>query len=135
MSLVSKRKENSDSEGEGEGVQIYNRLTQVQKRKRRHVDRSLKQKCKIIQRLTDGEKIVKISLETGIPQTTLSGWKKQAQKILTQVDNGISPKTKRNRDSLMPDVSLGLLKWMRDARARKEESAIDTMMMIEKANK
>ena len=107
--------------------------TNEKKRKRQW---SLEERVDVLRRMEKGEKAVKISRELGIPEGTLSGWKKDKEKIIKAhgeaVKSGLKNRV-RVRDSAMPEVDEALLFWLKQMRCRKSAPAIDLSSMMAKA--
>ena len=77
------------------------------KPKRQHVDRMLKEKLKILNKLEHGMKALDVCKEFNLSQLTLSTWKKQKTKLKDMVDAGKVLDTKGNRESFLPNVWRG----------------------------
>ena len=72
------------------------------KPKRQHVDRMLKEKLQILNKLECGMKAIDVCKEFNLSQSTLSTWKKQKKKLKDMVDVGKVLDTKRNCESFLP---------------------------------
>ena len=68
-------------------VHIVHKKMSCTKPKRQHVDRTLKEKLQILNKLECGMKAVDVC-KTYLSQSTLSTWKKQKSKLKDMVDAG-----------------------------------------------
>ena len=83
-----------------------------------HIDHTIEEKLNILNKLDCGTKAVEICKQFNLSQSTLSTWKKQHVKLRDMVDSGKVLKTKRNRESFLPQVERALNIWFRDMTSR-----------------
>ena len=103
------------------------------KPKRAHIDRTIEEKLNILNKLDCGAKAVEICRQFNLSQSTLSTWKKQCVKLREMVDSGKVLKTKRNRESFLPQVERALNVWFRDMRSRAHPPPLSQAVLIQKA--
>ena len=89
----------------------------------------LSKKAEIVKCLADGTmKVAKVAREYGLPHTTVSTWKKQADKI-TQDAGKSTPKRKRLRQSPHIEVKQSLILWLREMHSLDVPHPITYMML------
>ena len=81
------------------------------KPKCQHVDRTLKEKLQILNKLECGMKAIDVCKEFNLSHSTLSMWKKQKTKLKDILDAGKVLDTKRNRESFLLNVERALHIW------------------------
>ena len=88
------------------------------KPKRQHVDRTLKEKLQILNKLKCGMKAIDVCKEFNLSQLTLSTWKKQKTELKDMVDAGKVLDTKRNCESFLPNIARTLHIWLGEMRSK-----------------
>ena len=79
-----------------------------------------------------------LSVQLGIPQNTISTWKKNKEKIrysLNVASTTHAGVRKRQRESQYPDVERALLFWLRDMHSRDSPAPIDLNSLMVKAER
>mgnify|MGYP001557148325 FL=1 len=109
----------------------------VQKQKRKQVQHTVEFKLKILEELDNNKRIKDIVLKYGIPQNTISTWKKGREKILKAASMRMTTTKgkdrKRGRDSAFPEVERALLVWLKEMRSRPTPPPIDLSALMAKA--
>ena len=105
----------------------------VSKPKRKHTDRTLKEKIEILGKLDSGLKAVDVCKRFNISQSTLSTWKKQRGKINEMVDAGKVLNQKRNRESFLPQVERALHLWFCEMRSKPHAPPINQSLLVQKS--
>ena len=77
-------------------------------------------------------KVVEVAREYGLPNTTVSTWKKQGDKIIQDAGKS-TPKRKKLRQSLHIEVEQSLILWLREMRSLDVPPPITYMMLCLKA--
>ena len=90
----------------------------------------LSKEAEIVKRLADGT--MKVAREYGISHTTVSTWKKQADKIIQDAGKS-TPKRKRLRWSPHIEVEQSLILWLREMHSLDVPPPITYMMLHLKA--
>ena len=103
------------------------------KPKGQHVDRTLKEKLQILNKLECGMKAIDVCKEFNLSQSTLSTWKKQRKKLKDMVDAGKVLDTKRNHESFLLNVKRALHIWLGEMRSKPHASPLSKQVLIEKA--
>ena len=102
--------------------------------KRRHVDRPLSEKLKILNLLSSGMKQKDLCEKYQLSQSTLSTWKKQQSKLNELADSGKATlKVKRMRESFLPKVDRAMHLWFCEMRSKPNPPSISQHMLIQKA--
>lgn len=102
-------------------------------RQRRHVDRPLELKWKLLRALEAGTITnQEIYDKYNISSSTLSGWKKNREAIFAAETNGMSPKVKRDRKSPANCVQRALVLWLRDVVSNRSGVSLCSSIMKEK---
>ena len=103
------------------------------KPKRQHVDRTLKEKFQIFNKLECDMKAIDVYKEFHLSQSTLSMWKKQKKKLKDMVDAGKVLDTKRNRESILPNIESALHIWFGEMRSKPHAPPLSKQVLIKKA--
>ena len=103
------------------------------KPKRQHVNRTLKGKLHILNKLECRMKAIDVCKEFNLSQSTLSTWKKQKTKLKDMVDAGKVLDTKRNHESVLPNVERALLIWFGEMRSKPHTPPLSKQVLIKKA--
>ena len=103
------------------------------KPKRQHTDHTLKEKIEILNKLDSGVKAIDLCKQFNLSQSTISTWKKQRNKLKGMVDDGKVLKTKRNRESFMPQVERALHLWFCEIRSKPHAPPINQALLIQKS--
>ena len=103
------------------------------KPKRQHVDRTLKEKLQILNKLECGMKAIDVCKEFNLSQSTLSMWKKQKKKLKDMVDAGKVLDTKRNHESFLLNVKRALHIWFGKMRSKPHTPPLSKQVLVEKA--
>ena len=103
------------------------------KPKRQHVDRTLKEKLQILNKIECGMKAIDVCKAYNLSQSTLSTWKKQKTKLKDMVDVGKVLDTKRNRESFLPNIERALHILFGEMRSMPHAPPVSKQVLIEKA--
>ena len=103
------------------------------KPKCQHVDRTLKEKLQILNKLECGMKATDVCKEINLSQSTLFTWKKQKTKLKDMVDAGKVLDTKRNHESFLLNVKRALHIWFDEMRSKPHAPPPSKQVLIEKA--
>ena len=103
------------------------------KPKCQHVDRTLKEKLQILNKLECGMKAIDVCKEFNLSQSTLFMWKKQKKKLKDMVDAGKVLDTKRNCESFLPNVKRALHIWFGEMRSKPHAPPLSKQVLIKKA--
>ena len=105
----------------------------MEKLKRQHTARTLKEKIEILNKLDLGVKAIDLCKEFNLSQSTISTWKKQRNKLKGMVDDGKVLNIKRNRESFLPQVERALHLWFREMRSKPHPPPINQALLIQKS--
>ena len=105
----------------------------MEKLKRQHTARTLKEKIEILNKLDLGVKAIDLCKEFNLSQSTISTWKKQRSKLKGMVDDGKVLNIKRNRESFLPQVERALHLWFREMRSKPHAPPINQALLIQKS--
>ena len=86
------------------------------KRKHSRAAFSLNDKLYILNQLDKGATPTNLSRQFGYNVQTIYGWKRNAQEIRRQVNDGVQPDRKRNRKCKFPEIEKPLLVWLEQMR-------------------
>ena len=103
------------------------------KPKCQHVDRMLKEKLQILNKLECHMKAIDVCKAYNLSQSTLSTWKKQKAKLKDMVDAGKVLDTKRNHESFLPNIERALHIWFGEMRSKPHVQPLSKQVLIEKA--
>ena len=103
------------------------------KPKCQHVDRMLKEKLQILNKLECGMKAIDVCKEFNFSQFTLSTSKKQKKKLQDIMDAGKVLDTKRNHESFLLNIKRALHIWFGEMRSKPHTPPLSKQVLIEKA--
>lgn len=102
--------------------------------KRAYNDRTLSLKAEVVKR-SYNEPTTKLSKEYGIPESTISTWKKNSKKIIEEASKSAQPNRKRMRFSEYPDIEKALLYWLKKMRALDNPPPLSSSDMLRQAER
>ena len=100
------------------------------KPKCQHVDRMLKEKLQILNKLECGTKAIDVCKEFNLSQSTLSTWKNQKTKLKDMVDAGKVLDTKRKRESFLPNIERALHIWFGKMRSKPHAPPLSKQVLM-----
>ena len=103
------------------------------KPKCQYVDRTLKEKLQILNKLECSIKAIDVCKAYNLSQLTLSMWKNQKTKLKDMVDAGKVLDTKRNCKSFLPNVKRALHIWFGEMRSRPHAPPLSKQVLVKKA--